>query len=246
MGPEYKLFSTNLDRAVFEPRDETPLSPEASERTPYLRENSTPPSFRPLVTSKEGFANVPPGTIFGGEVNGARNPVSIAGANNALTHIVVWSKPPLVEGAGSPSIYQWVDGDLEPVGVLPVDEGGDIVPAQLGSGIVSGRHAVSRTCPLSSGPQRQLSQLTGGQPMPALYVRDTLGNETGRLDIVQEGGSGSGQARTIFMGADTEGSVVFFTDVQQLTEGASAKGQDLYRCEVGDVEGSLGCAELET
>ena len=167
--------------------------------------------------------------------------MSIAGANNALTHIVVWSKPPPVQAAGSPSIYQWVDGDLEPVGVLPVDEGGNIVPAQLGSGIVSGRHAVSEDVFLVFWtPGDNSADLTGGQPMPAEYVWDTLGNETGRLDIVQEGGSGSGQARTIFMGADTEGSVGFFTDVQQLTEGASAKGQDLYRGEVGDVEGSLG------
>ena len=66
-GLEYRLFSANLDRGLIEPRDATPLSPEASERTPYLRRNTEPPSYTPLVTGKEGFANVPEGTEFGGD-----------------------------------------------------------------------------------------------------------------------------------------------------------------------------------
>jgi hypothetical protein len=47
------------------------------------------------------------------------------------------------------------------------------------------------------------------------------------------------------MAASADGSVVFFTDSQQLTEDASPEGRDLYRCEVGDVGGSLGCTDIE-
>ena len=240
-GPEFKLFTPDLGKAVFEQRDNTPLSPEASERTPYLRVNSIPPSYRPLVTAKEGFANVAPGTVFGGEANGERNPVAISGANDALTHIALSSVPPLVSGAAPTSLYEWDDGKLEPVSERPADEGGGIVEAQLGSSTVSVRHAVSDDgSRIFWAPGEKVTPLT----LPsALYLRDTEADETTRIDL-NKSGDGSGAAAPIFMGADKEGTTVFFTDPQRLTADASAEGRDLYRCEVGDVGGSLGCAEL--
>jgi DNA-binding beta-propeller fold protein YncE len=51
-GAEYKLFNPDLAEALVEPRSGTLLSPEASERTPYLRKNTDPFSYRPLVTGK--------------------------------------------------------------------------------------------------------------------------------------------------------------------------------------------------
>ena len=62
-GLEYKLFSTNLERALMEPRDCTPLSPLATERTPYLRENGSPPTYTPLVSAADVEEGTPP---FGG------------------------------------------------------------------------------------------------------------------------------------------------------------------------------------
>jgi len=48
------------------------------------------------------------------------------------------------------------------------------------------------------------------------------------------------------MDASSDGSVVFFTDTQQLTSDASPEGRDLYRCEIGDVGGdSLGCVDIQ-
>jgi DNA-binding beta-propeller fold protein YncE len=242
-GPEFKLFSQDLDQAVFEPRDNTPLSPESSERAPYLRTNSSPPVYRPLVTSKEGFANVPPGTIFGGEANGERNPVSISAANGSLTHVVLSSRTPLVSGAAKRSIYLWSDGALEPVSELPAAEGGGIVAAQPGSGTLSVRHAVSedgsRVFWAPGDP------LTSSLDWPALYLRDTIADESVRLDVPEAGASGAGEPHPAFMVASADGSVVYFTDSQQLTEDASPDGRDLYRCEIGDVGGSLGCVDLE-
>ena len=52
---------------------------------PTCGPNTEPPVYRPLVTTKEPFANVPPGTVFGGEVNGARSPVLISGADPSLS-----------------------------------------------------------------------------------------------------------------------------------------------------------------
>jgi hypothetical protein len=61
---EYLLFSPDLSLAAVQPQGHgtPPLSPEATERTLYLRDDLNG-SFSPLVTP----ANVPPGTTFGGE-----------------------------------------------------------------------------------------------------------------------------------------------------------------------------------
>ncbi len=244
-GPEFKLFSHDLRRAVLEPRDNTPLSPEASERAPNLRINTNPPTYRPLVTSKEGFSNVPPGTVFGGEANGARNPVSISGADGSLSHIVVSSDAPLVAGAQERSLYLWNDSDgaLEPVSELPADEGGEVVGATLGSGTISVRNAVSDdgSRVFWAPGDIRLASLDWS----ALYLRDTVANKTARIDVPEDGVSSSGEPHPAFMAASADGSVVFFTDSQQLTEEASPAGRDLYRCEVGDVGGSLGCTDIE-
>jgi len=242
-GPEFKLFSHDLGLAVFEPRDDTPLSPESSERAPNLRINTIPPSFRPLVTSKEGFANVPPGTVFGGEANGAQNPVSVSGADGSLSHIVLSSAAALVPGAQERSIYLWSDGALEPVSELPPGEGGAVVRAQLGSGTLSVRHAVSedgsRVFWAPGNPA------TSSLEWPALYLRDTVANQSYRIDVPEPGVSGPGAPHPAFAAASADGSVVYFTDSQQLTEDASPKGRDLYRCEIGNIGGALGCVQLD-
>ena len=49
-GLEYKLFSPTSPAALLEPRSGTPLAPSASERTPYLRRNTEPPTYTPLVS----------------------------------------------------------------------------------------------------------------------------------------------------------------------------------------------------
>lgn len=245
---EYDVFSPDLDRAVIEPRGSTPLSAEASERTPYLRFNTDPPSYRPLVTGKEGFANVPPGTVFGGGTEAVdENPLRVVGANEALTHIVVTSsKVPLVPGAEQRAIYVWSDGLLEPVSEQPANEGGGIISGWLGSGATSVRHAVS-----ADGSRIFWSpEASNGISAPALYLRDTAADETVRLDVPQADASGASDGDpqefgVAFMAASVDGSVVYFTDSQQLTANANLKGRDLYRCEVGDVGGSLGCSSLE-
>jgi hypothetical protein len=242
-GPEFKMFSTDLGQALLEPRDDTPLSEEASERGPYLRTNSEPPVYRPLVTTKEPFANVPPGTVFGGEASGERNPVAIGGADPSLEHVVVSSKAALVPGAAERSLYLWSDGAIEPVSKLPAGEGGGVVRAELGSGALSVRNAVSED-------GSRVFWAPGGHPAPnlewpALYLRDTVADETFRLDKPKAGATKEGAKAPAFMAASADGSVVFFTDSQQLVKGASPKGRDLYRCAIGKIGEALGCATLE-
>jgi hypothetical protein len=238
-GGDYKAFSTNLERALLEQSDNTLLSPEASEETPYLRENTEPGAYRPLVTAKEGYANVPQGTVFGGAAGSGQSPVRIVAADPSLTHPVVNSRTPLVPEAAPGSLYQWSDGQLQPVSVLPASEGGAVVSGAAGAGKGSIRHAVS-----SDG-----SRVFWGRDETSLYVRDTATQETGRLDVAQLGPSGEGVAGPLFDGASADGTVAFFNDSRRLTVDASAPPgesiKDLYRCEVGRLEGgTLGCASL--
>jgi len=244
MQGEYKLFSPNLERALLEPLSGTPLSPEASERTPYVRENTDPPLYTPLVTGKEGFANVPPGTEFGGDA--AFPKVRVAGATPSLEYVVVRSPVPL-SGPEDPagSLYEWTAGQLRPVNVLPSAEGGGMIAANnlVGSGSGSQKHAIS-----DDGSRVFWStgfySLATGNSLTALYMRDTAAEETVRLDVVQPGASGAGTPRPTFQGANPEGTVVFFTDSQQLTEDASPAGFDLYRCEIPAGSPVSGCSTL--
>jgi hypothetical protein len=247
-GTEYDLFSPDLWRAVLEPRDATPLSSASSERTPYLRQNSEPPVYTPLVTSKEGFANVPPGTKFGGdELHGQVSEVTVAGASRDLEHIVLASKVPLVAGgpaeSGGGALYEWDTGKLHPVSVLPNIEDGTFVRGILGSGQGSVRNAIS-----SDGSRVFWGPGTygaGGINLTGLYVRDTIAEETTRLDQVEPDASGEGAPHPAFQSASFDGTVVFFTDSQQLTEDASPTGRDLYRCVIPAGTESQGCASLE-
>ncbi len=245
---EYKLFSPQLDRAVLDPKVATPLSVEASELTPYLRTNTAPPTYRPLVTSEAGYANVPPGTVFGAPILSTENSVAAKAANEDLTAIVIRAHKPLVPGAvEGPSVSSWVlylwrDGNLTPVSVLPANEGGELVAGGVGSGEFSIRHAVS-----DDGSRVYWNPSASNQSqqeVDALYVRDTVREETARINTPATGVTPTRAPTPTFGGASADGSVAFFTDTRQLTADASPDDRDLYRCEVGDIEGSLGCVDL--
>ena len=237
-GTEYKLFNSDLSQGLVDPRSGTPLSPEASdERTLYLREDTSPPVYTPLVTGKEPYSNVPPGTKFGDNI-------FFGGVSSGFQHFVLRSTVPLVEGPGVPSqaVYEWSrgqNGQIKPVSVLPAGDGGTIVEAKYaGSGVGSARGAVSE-----DGSRVFWSRETAGN-ISALYVRDTEAEESARLDVKQTDASGIGTARPIFQGASGDGSVVFFTDSQQLTDDASPGAFDLYRCELPPGSVATGCVTL--
>ncbi|HSS41942.1 MAG TPA: hypothetical protein VLK37_05245 [Solirubrobacterales bacterium] len=234
---EFKIFTPELLQAGMEAFDNFPLSPEATERTPYLWSDGNPETFAPLVKP----SNVPPGTEFG-TFSGLANSIRIVGATPDLSEIAISStRAALVTDAEPESIYLWSDGSLEAVSELP---GGTVVGGALGSGRGSVRHAISDDGSRIFWTSSNLYN-NEGIPKAGLYLRDRDAGESVRLDIEQSGASGLGDSRPAFNGASADGRVVFFTDTQQLTEDASLSGRDLYRCEIGPVEGGgLGCVEL--
>ena len=231
-GSEYKIFSPDLSKALVEPRNSTPLSPEASEKTPYWRQNIEPPLYRPLVTDKEGYANVPPGTGYG-----APSPIAVLRIRTAtpnLDHVVLKSGVPLGPGTPPGGLYEWTDGQIDHVSVLPDGEGGEMVAGEPGSEEHSVRHAIS-----DDGARVFWTSETS--PLH-LYVRDTAAEVSARIDVPQAGGAGT--VEPIFQGASTDGTVVFFTDPQNLTGDAGPAGSDLYRCELPLGSVASGCATL--
>jgi hypothetical protein len=119
----YKLFSADLRYGLLETISEfDPLSPEATERTPYLRADyaggetsavCVNSCYRPLVTA----ANVPPGTAFGGADPRTEvfPPVGVLGATPDLSSVVLSSPVALTQPGSAGGRYVWTAGRLEPV-----------------------------------------------------------------------------------------------------------------------------------
>jgi hypothetical protein len=216
--PEYRLFSPDLSIALVEPPSQIlagePLSPEATERTPYLRDNANG-TFLPLVTQ----ANVPAGTKFGfretGSVYGLapneNTELMVLAATPDLRHVFMRSSlaltPEAIDGSCPYSgcvelfnLYEWGGGRLQLVNVLP-----DGTPARQGmlgvSNEVETAHAVS------SDGHRVVWQTEGGvaegkSDPTSLYVRDMVEKKTVRI----------GGTHPFFQTMSSDGSKVFFLE----------------------------------
>jgi hypothetical protein len=230
---EYKLFSGDLSRGAVEPIGSTPLSPRPTEpsepdaeTTPYVREADG--SFTPLVWK----GNVPAGVKFGA---GSGGTVVFVSATPDLSHVLFDSSSPLVAGfenEGFRSVYEWSEGTLSPVSVLP--GGGAALGASVGNADSQVRNAIS-----ADGSRVFFSASS------QLFVRDTnLGpsGETLRIDTPEEGVNEASPG-ALFQMASADGSKVFFTDGARLTTDATAKqGQpDLYECEIEVSGEELNC-----
>lgn len=221
--PEYTFFSPDLSSALVEPQEENtpPLSPEATERTLYVRDDATG-SFTPLVTA----GNVPPGTEFGGTRGhgGANEPglgMYFVTATPDLSHVVLMSKFALTpeasdlvgEADSGDNIYEWSAGRLQLVNVLPNGKQPQ-EEARLGNeGSPSLAPPDARNpSVLSSNGQRIAWQLGQpykfGDPNPTtekyggLYVRDMVEERT-----LQVGGS-----LAIFQWMSSDGSEIFYLE----------------------------------
>jgi hypothetical protein len=207
---EYKAFSPDLSLGLVEPKGETPLSPEATERTIYLRDTAGD-SYVPVITA----ANVAEGTKFGGAPGEVALTIEFLGATPDLSHVVFRSREPLVPGASPGSLYEWAGGRLQ----LVLDEA-----VYLGGG-----HDVRNA--ISSDGSRVVFSTDEGK----VYMRDMTKAETVRLDVAQ-GAREPAAARAQFQTASADGHTVFFTDDGRLTADSTASEDDLYAFETTNGE----------
>ncbi len=238
-GEEYRFFSTNLASAVVEPRgkESPPLSPEASERTVYLRDNGCGSElqcaaagaqlYRALVATAPGYENVPHGTNVNGNPENLTGAVKFVGASLDASHVILESEVALAASPAAPGLYEWAGGKLQFVSVL--ENGTAAGGASLGS-----HNGVNTRGAVSTDGLRVVWD--AGEH---LYLRDTATEETIEIDAQQGVSGGTPQAR--FQVADGEDTRVFFTDTQKLTPGSTAAYEepDLYVFELNTKAATL-------
>lgn len=225
-GEEYRFFSEDLTLGVVHPVGafDSSLSAEASGQTSYLRTNAPPGDvtdvcqyscYRPLVTSKSGFTNVPPGTVLAQCDTGKVCGPEFVGATPESNNVVLESAIGLTSAPGDDGgLYEWSGGRLALISVLP-----DGRPAAFASSPALGyrdgnaRHAIS-----PDGSRIVWSDEEEGSRH--LYMRDMHTGKTVQLDSGLAGAP-------VFQIADTSVSTVFFTE-----EGTRPGVGDLYEYDV--------------
>jgi DNA-binding beta-propeller fold protein YncE len=255
---EYLSFSGDLSEGLVEPFGATPLAPQATERTPYLRDVAG--GYTPLVTPE----NVTPGVKFGGEetslgggkeggggdyigglevVGAAPNLSTVAFTSpfaltpdysepegNTLRSLYAWSS-----GTKTVQLISWLPATAETPQETPAVFAGD--RASLGSKGDIIRHAIS------ADGNRLVYEVEGPSSEEKLFLRDEQLGKSVQLDVPENGQLGGGLAH--FQDASRDGRVVFFTDQERLTADATGsrneEAADLYRCEVQEVAGGLQC-----
>lgn len=253
---EYQLFSPDLSSAAIQPQGATPLSDQATEPTPYLRQSDG--SFTPILTA----ANVPPGVQFGGTASGAGGPVFITGTPD-LSHVLFESPKALTDEFSSTyeptydtqvypyNIYEWNAGALTLVSQVPSDTatfcggvGPDCVAASEKELTANVGYRSRQTRGAISGDGSRVVFVAGSGGTEHLYLRDLIRNESVQLDALQGGSGGTGKDRAVFQIASADGSRVFFTQQRRLTPGSTARQAkpDLYMCQIEKFEGHLVCA----
>jgi len=275
VGDEYRFFSEDLTLGLVEPQGEafTSLAPEVfppdTERTEYVRHDTTCTAtpatcFQPLLTGAAGYADVPPGTEFGGP--GGENPAlgaaSFVAATPDAAHVILTSRVGLTAGsAGAKNLYEWSAGKppSEQVRLISALPDGTPAPgttvATLGFASINAKHAIS-----DDGSRVVWA---GEKDAGHLYLRvnatepqSPIGAQgectvaadacTLQLDVPQAGCKetcGAGPVEPIFQTASHDLSRVFFTDTQGLTKGSAAqdKHPDLYECQIVSEAGRPAC-----
>jgi hypothetical protein len=239
-GEEYRFFSDDLSLAIVQPPGNflAGLSAEASEPTAMLRtlgaSCASGSCYRPLVTSKAGFANVPPGTVFGEAPEGKCESLycgpSFIDGTPDLSHVAFNSTA--LDSSEGDSPFEWSNGTLAPLGVLP-----DGSPTK---GLSPGQDDDFRGAISSDGSRVVLSEVAFAR----LYMRDLALRKTVQLNAAEPACVAAGKCKSeggTFQLASADGTKVVFTDNQRLTKAPSASGQDLYECEMVEAAGELEC-----
>ena len=260
--PRYVLFSDDLERGIFAARSPLTASPNVADALNlYVRDDVLAPgsgSFR--LVSDASSPQAPD-----------RQAVpAIADASADLSTVVFESLRNLTpEAAGldtaEPKLYEWSDGALHMVGILPGNEGGAATVAQAGQGRLSTAHYTDGT--VSQDGRRIIftaPPFADNHAAGVLYVRDDQGTSSvaddatirvsasERTDCNDDpscGGNdipdptpdpsnpGGVAPPATFWAASGDGSKVFFTTSEQLTDDDVNHADDVYRFDLNAPQG---------
>ena len=243
-APEYQAFSSNLALSIVEPFigapgsgpfEHPPLSPpavpgEEQQKTIYIRDDKpleaeaageesynaakrngelmspANPGYLALVTPVNAPRKGTEPELFGG---GTKEGLEFQAATPDLGHVLFLSR------AAAPGLYEWNGREkpLAPISVLP----GATAPVMVGNLGAETKFSAYRQM-ISDDGSRVFWTEEGNTH---LYVRDTVQGKTLQLDTLN-GEPGKGEGSPVFQTASADGSKVFFTDTQRLTEGSRA------------------------
>ncbi|MGA8364245.1 MAG: hypothetical protein WB709_06965 [Solirubrobacteraceae bacterium] len=199
-------------------------SPVPTERTPYLRHDTTCASaptscFEPLLDSED----VTSGLQFEGDPNLPQGAARFVRATPDARHLFISSSVQLTTApAPNGGLYEWAAG-------MP--------PAQRLS-LVGG---VSSIMGLTPDGSRVFFGGCTEAGCTSFNVHDVANGETAPLAVTEGGAPASGVGG--FWGMSADGTRAFFTYSGRLTENAGVVGSDLYVCELGAVgTAGLKCA----
>ena len=218
---EYRLFTSDLSSALVEPLSEQfdRLSPEATEPTPYLRDDNTG-TYLPLVTAGDVE---PPGTEFSSPNRAEK--VYVLTATPDLSHVLLSSPLALTEnavrtpegaGPGAYNVYEWAPGHLKLVDVLPDGTTPGVGVVGFLNGNIEGDGDVRRTIS-DDGSKVFWKERVSEEKSDPLYMRDTVTEQTVQVDAPAPGVPSPPAFRSRFQIASADGSRVFFTEEEPLT-----------------------------
>lgn len=225
-GMEYRIFSEDLSKAILQPfGEQTPLAPDVSESTAYIRTDylggdrgnlCQSGCYQSLVSD----SNVPAGVQYGHEEGAGTcrrmfcGPEVLA-ATPDLSHVLLSSEAELAAGTNG-GIYEWTGGKLAYVGVGA--RGTNTAEGSIGTeGLL--RHVIS-----NDGSRVFLNGSYEGTE--GLLLRDTVTGEVTRIDAPQGSVPPVSPGGSVFQTASSDGSRAFFTSASPLIEGAGEG--DLY------------------
>jgi hypothetical protein len=259
-GNESRFFSDDLSGSVAQPLgDFLPLSPAASEQTPYLRsdfptgdlaEPCAQSCYRPLISGCpeagpcprpiEEAANVPPGTRFSNKREDATCGIGAGPARDSGFRC-----RPMFVGATPDLAHAVIESVVDLASDEPGATGHDLY--EWGGGQLTRVGAIAglgeeKFKSISADGSRIVFE-GSSEGLSGLLLRDTAGARTVQLDAAAAtcgtctGGSGQ------FRFASADGSKVFFTDEKALTTDAGAKpgAADLYQCQVAGAPAAPRC-----
>jgi hypothetical protein len=209
---QYEIFNPELTEALLDPAGEVPLSPEATEKTIYLRNSLAPcavPSscFVPLVNATDETSKKP----FG------RSQTIFLGASPNLQHIVFGAEVGLTEGSPEKEgLYMWTAGHLELIDLVP----GNLPAAEAYLG-ASGANEMRATAISEDGSHVVFTGKEHTYTLDHIYSRNVASHESFWVDEPDTGMAPVGEPHAVFQTATPDGSQVFFTDTQRLADGSS-------------------------
>ncbi len=244
---EYRFFSSDLALGLVYPDSYVPLSLETSERTIYLRDDA------PLGPQASEAANYE-AAKHSGELKGTAGYLPLLTAANDtgeeliekvlqpsrfantlefdtatpdLSHVVLKANVPLTSGASGAGLYEWSGGRLQLVSVLP---NGKQPTGSFALG--AGKPTEMLATAISADGARVVWSTAGhevkGNETGHLYMREAEKGETLQVDEPDSNApKAMGEPDPVFQTASADGSRVFFTDSQQLTEDSTATVEPL-------------------